>query len=76
MLLQQFSEIPVSKARKVVDWFCGTGEQKAPEMSKREKYEILLMMTDIKESKKEKIILNIGAVCVMITSVFFYAYYG
>ena len=66
----------VSRGRKVVDWFCGTGEQKAPEMTPQQKYEQLLIMTDIKETKREKILLNLGAVGCMCLSVFFYAYFG
>ncbi|XP_072024828.1 sodium/glucose cotransporter 4-like [Amphiura filiformis] len=66
----------VSRGRKVLDWFCGTGGQNAPEMSKQERYEQLLTMTDIKETKREKVILNLGAICVMCISVFFYAYFG
>lgn len=60
--------------RRVVDWVCGTGKQ--PEMTAEQEAEQMARMTNIKETKRDKMILNISAVLAMGVSVFFWAYYG
>ena len=71
-----FTEEEVGFGRKVVDWFCGTGKSDAPEMTKEEKEEYMKKVTDIKETKMEKIILNVAAIIVMCISIFFWAFFG
>lgn len=60
---------PPSLGRRVVDWFCGTGG------STEDEHTEVSTATSIKETKKEKIILNAFAIVLMGISVFFYTYY-
>ncbi|XP_030847741.1 sodium/glucose cotransporter 4 isoform X1 [Strongylocentrotus purpuratus] len=67
-------EEEVKFSRKVIDWMCGTGKQ--PEMTAEQEAEQLARMTNIEETKRDKMILNISAILAMGVSVFFWAYYG
>lgn len=66
----------VSFGRKTLDWFCGTGKSEVPEMTTEELAEMKKLMTNIDETRRDTIILNIGAVLLMCTSVFFWAFFG
>ncbi|XP_071946517.1 sodium/glucose cotransporter 4-like [Antedon mediterranea] len=68
-----YAEEETSFPRKVLDWFCGTGNKR---QAVDEDQTSFTKDTSIKEGHREKIILNIGAVALMCTSVFFWAYYG
>ncbi|XP_038054726.1 sodium/glucose cotransporter 4-like [Patiria miniata] len=64
-------------ARRVVDWLCGTGKQdKGDGLTEEQRKELMKKMTDIKETRKETIILNIAAILLMCSSIFFWAFFG
>ncbi|XP_071791025.1 sodium/glucose cotransporter 4-like [Asterias amurensis] len=66
-----------SVGRRVVDWLCGTGKKGGDEdITEEQQKEIMKQMTDIKETRKETVILNIFAVLLMCVSVFFWAFFG
>lgn len=65
-----------SFGRRVVDWLCGTGKKNDEGMTSEQQKEILKQMTDIKETRKETVILNIFAVLLMCVSIFFWAFFG
>ena len=76
MLLNTEAEEP-SVGRRVVDWLCGSGKKGGDEdITEEQQKEIMKQMTDIKETRKETVILNIFAVLLMCVSVFFWAFFG
>ncbi|XP_033126646.1 sodium/glucose cotransporter 4-like [Anneissia japonica] len=63
----------VSCARKILDWFCGTGK---PQQVGDETEEDVTKDVSIHEGRRDQIILNIGAFLLMLTSVFMWSYYA